>query len=65
MELTKRQEAEQEVTELKMLRISLGVMGTDRIRNKHIGGGQQRSDVLEEDAEERERWRRRIRWGDF
>ena len=36
--LTERQEAEPEVAELKMLRVSLGVTGKDRIRNKHING---------------------------
>ena len=36
--LTKRQEAELEVTELKMLRFSLGVTRLDRIRNEHIRG---------------------------
>ena len=34
--LTKRQEAELEVAELKMLRFSLGLTRMDRIRNKHI-----------------------------
>ena len=34
--LTKRQEAEMEVAELKMLRFSLGVTIMDKIRNKYI-----------------------------
>ena len=37
--LTKRQEAEMEVAELKMLRLfSLGVTRTDKIRNEYIRG---------------------------
>lgn len=36
--LTKRQEAELEVSELNMLRFSLGVARLDRIRSEHIRG---------------------------
>ena len=36
--LTKRQEAEMEVAELKMLRFSLGVTRMDNIRNEYIRG---------------------------
>ena len=37
--LTKRQEAEMEVAELKMLRLfSFGVTRTDKIRNEYIRG---------------------------
>ena len=36
--LTKRQEAEMEVAELKMLRLSLGVTIMDKIRNEYIRG---------------------------
>ncbi|KAI5107764.1 hypothetical protein C0J45_1358, partial [Silurus meridionalis] len=36
--LSKRQEAELEVAELKMLRFSLGVMRIDKIRNQFIRG---------------------------
>ena len=36
--LTKRQEAEMEVAELKMLRFSLGVTSMDKIRNEYIRG---------------------------
>ena len=36
--LTKRQEAEMEVAELKMLRFSLGVTRMDKIRNEYIKG---------------------------
>ena len=39
--LTKRQEAELEVAEMKMLRFSLGVMGMDRIRNAYVRGSAQ------------------------
>ena len=42
--LTKRQETDVEVAELKMLRFSLGMTRMDRIRNKHIRG-QHRSHV--------------------
>ena len=36
--LTKRQEAEMEVAELKMLRFTLGVTKMDKIRNEYIRG---------------------------
>ena len=36
--LTKRQEAEMEVAELKMLRFALGVTRMDKIRNEYIRG---------------------------
>ena len=36
--LTKRQEAEMEVAELKMLRLSVGVTRMDNIRNEYIRG---------------------------
>ena len=36
--LTRRQEAEMEVGELKMLRFSLGVTIMDKIRNQYIRG---------------------------
>ena len=36
--LTKRQKAEMEVAELKMLRFSLGVTRMDKIRNEYIRG---------------------------
>ena len=39
--LTKRQEAEMEVTELKILRFSLGVTRMDKIRNEYIRGTSQ------------------------
>ena len=38
MALTKRQEADMEVAELKMLRFSLGVTRMDKIRNEYIRG---------------------------
>ena len=46
--LTKRQEAEMEVAELKMLQFSLGVARMDKIRNAYIRGtAQMGRDVLE------------------
>ena len=45
--LTKRQEADMEVAELKMLQFSLGVTRMDKIRNEYIRGGQHRWDGLE------------------
>ena len=36
--LTKKQEAELEVAEMRMLRFELGVTRKDRIRNKYIRG---------------------------
>ena len=38
VDLTKRQEAELEVAEMKMLRFSLGVTRMDRIRNEYVRG---------------------------
>ena len=38
MALTKGQEAEMDVVELKMLRFSLGVTRMDKIRNEYIRG---------------------------
>ena len=38
VELRARQQAEFEVTEIKVLRFSLGVMRMDRIRNEDIRG---------------------------
>ena len=52
--LTKRQEAEMEVAELKMLRFSLGVTRMDKIRNEYIRG-QHRWDGLESKLE-RQDW---------
>ena len=37
--LTKRQEAEMEMTELKMLRLSSGVTRMDNIRNEYVSTG--------------------------
>ena len=45
----KRQEAELEVAEIKMLRFSLGVMRMDKIRNEYIRGTAH--DVLERKSE--------------
>ena len=52
--LTKRQEAEMEVTELKMLRFSLGVTIMDTIRNES-SEGQHRWESLER-KQERQYW---------
>ena len=50
--LTKRQEAEMEVAELKMLRFSLGVTRMDKIRNEYIRGtAQHRWESLERKLE--------------
>ncbi|KAL1261288.1 hypothetical protein QQF64_006553 [Cirrhinus molitorella] len=43
MALTKRQEKELEMAELKMLHFPLGVMRMDRIRNVHFRGTVQKS----------------------
>ena len=49
--LTKRQEAEMEVAELKMLRFSLGVTGMDKIRNEYTSEGQHKWESLERKLE--------------
>ena len=54
--LTKRQEAEMEVAELKMLRFSLGVTRMDKIRNEYIGGTAQVGRFGEKTREARLRW---------
>ena len=54
--LTKRQEAEMEVAELKMLRFSLGVTRMDKIRNEYIRGTAQVGKFGEKTREERLRW---------
>ena len=54
--LTKRQEAEMEVAELKMLRFSLGVTGMDKIRNEYIRGTAQVGRLAEKTREARLRW---------
>ena len=54
--LTKRQEAEMEVTELKMLRFSLGVTRTDKIRNEYIRGTAQVGRFVEKTREVRLSW---------
>ena len=52
--LTKRQEAEMEVAELKMLRFSLGVTTMDKIRNEYIRGTARGGDGLEREHERRD-----------
>ena len=52
--LTKRQEAEMEVAELKMLRFSLGVTRMDKFRNEYIRGTAHWWDGLERKHERRD-----------
>ena len=54
--LTKRQEAEMEVAELKMLRFSLGVTRIDKIRNVYIRGTAHVGQCGEKTREARLRW---------
>ena len=54
--LTKRQEADMEVAELKMLRFSLGVTRMDKIRNEYIRGTAQVGKFGEKTREARLRW---------
>ena len=54
--LTKRQKAEMEVAELKMLRFSLGVTRMDKIRNEYIRGTAQVGRFGEKTREARLRW---------
>ena len=56
--LTKKQEAEMEVAELKMLRFSLGVTRMDKIRNEYIRGTAQVGKFGEKTREARLRWRK-------
>ena len=58
--LTKRQEAEMEVAELKMLRFSLGVTRMDKIRNEYIRGTAQVVRFGEKTREARLRWYGRV-----
>ena len=54
--LTKRQEAEMEVAELKMLRCSLGVTRMDKIRNEYIRGTAHVGKFGDKTREARLRW---------
>ena len=54
--LTKRQEAEMEVAELKMFRFSLGVTRMDKIRNEYIRGTAQVRTFGEKTRQARLRW---------
>ena len=54
--LTKRQEAELEVAELKMLRSSLGVTRLDKVRNEHIRGTAHVAKFGDKVREARLRW---------
>ena len=59
--LTKIQEAEMEVAELKMLRFSLGVTRMDKIRNEHIRGTAQVGQFGEKTRDARQRWNGNLR----
>ena len=59
MALTKRQEAEMEVAELKMLRFSLGVTRMEKIRNYYTRGTAHVGKIGEKTREAR-----KIRCGD-
>ena len=61
MALTKRQEAEMEVAELKMLRFSLGVTRMDKIRNHYIRGTAHVGKFRENTREARLRWYGQLR----
>ena len=54
--LTKRQAAEMEVAEMKILRFSLGVTRMDKIRNEYIRGTAQVGKFGEKTREARLRW---------
>ena len=54
--LAKRQEADMEVAELKMLRFPLGVTRIDKIRNEYIRGTAQVGRFGENTREARLRW---------
>ena len=63
--LTKRQEAEMEVAELKMLRFSLGVTRMDKIRNEYIRGTAQVGKFGEKTREARLIWYGHLRRKDY
>ena len=54
--LTKKQEAELEVAEMKMLRFELGVTRMDRIRNSFIRGSLHVGSIADKVREARLRW---------
>ena len=54
--LTKRQESEMEVADLKMLRFSLGAIRLDMVRNEYIRGSAQVGRFGENTREGRLRW---------
>ena len=62
--LTKRQEAEMEVAELKMLRFLLGVTRMDKIRNEYIRGTVQVGRFGEKTREARLKWFGHVRGKD-
>ena len=59
--LTKRQDAEMEMAELKMLRFSLGMTRMDKIRNEYIRGTAQVERFGEKTREARLRWYEHLR----
>ena len=59
--LTKRQETELEVAEMRMLRFELGVTRKDRIRNKYIRGSLKVGPISEKIREARLRWYGHVR----
>ena len=59
--LTKREEVEMEVAELKMLRFSLGVTRMEKIRNEYIRGTAQVGKFGEKTREARLRWYEHLR----
>ena len=63
--LTKRQEAEMQVAELKMLQFSLGVTRMDKIRNEYIRGTAQVGRFGEKTREASLRWYGHIRRKDY
>ena len=63
--LTKRQEADMEVAELKMLRFSLGVTRKDKTRNGYTRGTARRERFGEKPRDARQRWYGHIRRRDY
>ena len=63
--LTKRQEAEIEVAELKMLRFSLGVTRKDKTRNGYTRGTARRERFGEKPRDARQRWYGHVRRRDY
>ena len=60
--LTKKQEVELEVAELRMLRFAMGVTRMDKVRNEHIRGTAHVRQLGKKVREERLRWFEHILW---